>query len=62
VIQPGRETNIPTSSGRVNGAASSLGMTPVVKFDGVTVTIGMVAVALILMFIYFRWFAKKGRK
>lgn len=64
MIQPGRETNIPTSSGRVgsNGTARAIGMTPLLKFDGVTLTLGMVAVALILLFVYYRWFAKKGRK
>jgi hypothetical protein len=69
MIQPGRETNLPTSSGfagdKMNAQSSSvLGFqtgTRLITVDGFTLTLGMM-VSIVLVLLIYTTFVKKGRR
>jgi hypothetical protein len=59
MIQPGRETNLPNSSGTV-GLQGMLGQS-IYKVDGFTITIGIV-VALLAVFLVWQMMVPKKRR
>lgn len=68
MIQPGRETNLPTSSGSVgssvSGTSTVLGFqlgTRLISVDGFTLTLGMMVSVVLLLLIY-NVFIRGGRK
>lgn len=61
VMQPGRETNYPSSSGSIPGQVNSIGKSSVGTVNGMTITVGMIAIAIVLLLVFYH-FDKKGSR
>jgi hypothetical protein len=59
MIQPGRETNLPNSSGTV-GLQGWMGKS-IYKVDGFSITIGVI-IAMLGLFLLWQMFGTKGRR
>lgn len=60
MIQPGTDTNYPTSSGSMRGAPIT--SSPIASFNGFTLTVGMIIAVFAFMLIYSMFFAKRRRR